>query len=291
VGVPVYNAVKTIGRTLDSLINQDYDNLEIIVSDNCSDDGTYELCQEYAREDDRIVVSRNNENIGAGDNFLLVCRKSSGKYFFWAAGDDRYQPEFVGALVQDLENRPDAVVSLPQVTLEKSTGIPDCVVDFDGDKDPYTMPERELVRNLISFQTDMKYLRYNMFIHGLWRHERIKDLHLWYSFTRNMERPLLANMAMKYKFSYVANNLMTKRIHERSFKSRNPDDPISTAKRRTGLWGRYFFIFSLMFKDPLIRSSKQYAILASLIFEMLLKVSVHRLRFRAGSIRRFGRAS
>jgi len=48
--VPVRNGARTIQRTLDSLLNQDYPNFEIIVSDNCSDDDTAKIVQGYAEQ-------------------------------------------------------------------------------------------------------------------------------------------------------------------------------------------------------------------------------------------------
>ncbi|WP_084511232.1 glycosyltransferase [Desulfatibacillum aliphaticivorans] len=286
VGVPVYNAVKTIGRTLDSLINQDYDNLEIIVSDNCSDDGTYELCKEYAQKDERIRIFRNDVNVGASENFRLVCNRATGVFFFWAASDDHYFPEFASVLVKDLENKPDAVVSLPSVVRESVEGKRLAVQDFTGRKAPYNLSRRELVYRIIAFQPKYKRLKYNFFILGLWRREWIADLNLRYSFTRNMERPFLAILAMKYRFSSVDRELMYKCWQNESFKTRNPDDPIATTHRKFGLWGRYGHIAKIMLKDPLVSSAGQYFTMLLLACDLTPRLAVNSARSRLGDLYR-----
>jgi glycosyltransferase involved in cell wall biosynthesis len=58
VGMPVYNERKYITETLDSLLSQTYENFEIVISDNNSQDGTYEILQQYATKDKRIKLFR-----------------------------------------------------------------------------------------------------------------------------------------------------------------------------------------------------------------------------------------
>jgi glycosyltransferase involved in cell wall biosynthesis len=64
VGMPVYNERKYITETLDSLLSQTYENFEVVISDNNSQDGTYEILQQYAKKDKRIKLFRQPKNIG-----------------------------------------------------------------------------------------------------------------------------------------------------------------------------------------------------------------------------------
>lgn len=59
--VPVRNGARTIQRTLDSLLNQDYPNYEIIVSDNCSDDDTANIVSQYASRGVKYFINPDLE--------------------------------------------------------------------------------------------------------------------------------------------------------------------------------------------------------------------------------------
>ncbi len=110
IGVPVFNGEKGICRALDSLLEQDYPYLEIIISDNASDDATPSICAEYVKKDSRVRYFRSEKNHEIIWNFSRVFELSSGKYFMWAAHDDHREPSFVSACVDKMESCPDAVL-------------------------------------------------------------------------------------------------------------------------------------------------------------------------------------
>jgi len=110
IGVPVFNGERGLVCALDSLLKQDYPNLEIIISDNASTDTTAEICAQYARKDSRVKYYRSDKNFGVTWNFNRVFELSSGEYFMWAAYDDKRELSFVSACVQKLEQCPDAVL-------------------------------------------------------------------------------------------------------------------------------------------------------------------------------------
>ena len=110
IGVPVYNGEKGLARALDSLLGQDYSNLEIIISDNASTDATAKICEKYVLKDTRVKYSRSEENQGTIVNFNLVFKLSSGKYFMWSAHDDRHETSFVSACVEKMEQCPEAAL-------------------------------------------------------------------------------------------------------------------------------------------------------------------------------------
>lgn len=110
IGMPVFNGEKGLARALDSLLEQDYRNLEIIISDNASTDATPEICGKYVRKDSRVKYYRLGKNLGTIRNFNRVFELSSGKYFMWAAHDDQREPFFVSACVEKLKQCPEAVL-------------------------------------------------------------------------------------------------------------------------------------------------------------------------------------
>lgn len=96
VGIPTYNRPDGLKRTLEYITQQTYQNIEIIVSDNCSIDPNVEIVvKEFQKKDTRIHYFRQIENKGAGANFLFVLKQAIGKYFMWAADDDEWEPEFI----------------------------------------------------------------------------------------------------------------------------------------------------------------------------------------------------
>ena len=77
IGIPIYNEEKHIETTIESAINQTYENTEIIISDNCSSDRSYEIAQQYPKKYSNIKVIKHKENIGAANNFKYLLEISN----------------------------------------------------------------------------------------------------------------------------------------------------------------------------------------------------------------------
>jgi glycosyltransferase involved in cell wall biosynthesis len=110
IGLAVYNGEKYLRQALDTLLAQDINDLELVISDNASTDRTQAICMEYAAADSRIRYSRNDRNIGAASNFNRVFELSRGKYFMWGSDDDLWDPRFARLCVERLERSPQAVL-------------------------------------------------------------------------------------------------------------------------------------------------------------------------------------
>jgi glycosyltransferase involved in cell wall biosynthesis len=107
VGIPTYNRVIGLERTLQSIKSQTYSNLEIVVSDNASPDKRVrKVIEQAASMDARIRHFTQKENIGAADNFLFVLRQAKGDFFMWAADDDEWHPSFIEELLTPLLRSP-----------------------------------------------------------------------------------------------------------------------------------------------------------------------------------------
>jgi glycosyltransferase involved in cell wall biosynthesis len=101
-GLPVYNESEFLDETILSLEKQTYENIEIIAIDNGSDDDSYEKLEKYSQGDKRIKIFKNDENIGLSNNFNLIFKKSTGKYFVWIGAHDRYNRNFVEELLKTI---------------------------------------------------------------------------------------------------------------------------------------------------------------------------------------------
>jgi glycosyltransferase involved in cell wall biosynthesis len=111
IGMPVYNGSQFIRRAIDSILIQEFKDLELVISDNASEDDTSTICEEYSLRDARIRYHRNDVNIGATANFNRTFEMSRGQYFKWAAHDDFIHPAYLRRCVEELDRRPDAVLA------------------------------------------------------------------------------------------------------------------------------------------------------------------------------------
>lgn len=103
VGIPVYNGEKFIAKTLDSILNQTYKNLEIIVSDNGSSDKTVEIVTEYIKKDRRLKLNQNVENLGYSGNLNKIIELSDSEYIAIYHADDIYEATIIEEQVKFLQ--------------------------------------------------------------------------------------------------------------------------------------------------------------------------------------------
>lgn len=108
--IPTYNQEAYIAQTLDSVIQQTYKNIEIIVADDASTDRTAQICQEYALTDNRIKLLRNKRNLGIPANFNRAFDAVSGEYVAFLGGDDLMLPEKVEKQLKFLKKNPGFVL-------------------------------------------------------------------------------------------------------------------------------------------------------------------------------------
>lgn len=110
IGLPVYNGERYLRQTLDSLLGQEFQDLELIISDNGSSDGTASICEAYAKADKRVRYYRSNTNQGATWNYRRVLDLAEGTYFKWAAYDDECLPAMLRRCVEVMDNADESVV-------------------------------------------------------------------------------------------------------------------------------------------------------------------------------------
>lgn len=99
--VPVYNVEHYLDKCLDSLINQTYKNLEIIVINDGSTDNSGEICQEYAQKDNRIIYIEK-ENGGLSDARNVGLDKMTGSYVTFIDSDDWVELDYVEILYKKI---------------------------------------------------------------------------------------------------------------------------------------------------------------------------------------------
>lgn len=88
-----YNGEKYLKEQLDSILNQTYKNIRIIISDDCSKDTTPEILKEYQKKDDRIELHIQKNNLGVVKNIEFLLKEVKSPYYMLADQDDYWLPE------------------------------------------------------------------------------------------------------------------------------------------------------------------------------------------------------
>lgn len=109
IGIPTFNRAETLERALRSLMAQSHSNLDIIVSDDASNDNTESLCRMLAAQDERVRYIRYAEHIGPTANFNAVFEAFRSPYVMVLADDDWIEPEYVERCLSVLRQQPDCV--------------------------------------------------------------------------------------------------------------------------------------------------------------------------------------
>lgn len=206
IGMPVYNGEKLISQAIESLLAQDFEDFELIISDNNSSDRTGELCKAYAGKDGRIVYLRNSKNVGMVANFNKVAYQAQGQYFMWASHDDLWEPSFISCLIRPLMESPAVVIAYPNVLTVAVDGKY-CWEEKDDMETVGMRSPRERVRKVY------KGIVRCTPIHGLMRRDAVMKAFPVPS-VRGPDDAFLALMALRGEFVYIPERLFTYRMQE-----------------------------------------------------------------------------
>ncbi len=199
-GVFLRNERQFIRESLASLQAQDYSNLEIVISDNCSTDETDEICRQMCDSDPRVSFERQEQNIGAAANSIYVLERSSGKYFMWASGHDLWSPNLISTAVGALEERPDAVLAYASSSWIDADGQP-----LDKESGWYdTRGMNPMVRLFMAFWGNLHPVL------GLIRTEYLKNIPKLHACSGS-DQIILAELALRGDFLHVADASWTRR--------------------------------------------------------------------------------
>ena len=102
--VPVYQAETYLSITLDTILAQTYSDFEVILVDDGSSDQSPEICDRYARMDQRIIVY-HNENQGASEARNFGILHAQGKYLAFVDSDDLLEPDFLEVMITAFETQ------------------------------------------------------------------------------------------------------------------------------------------------------------------------------------------
>ncbi|WP_157151004.1 glycosyltransferase family 2 protein [Brachyspira sp. SAP_772] len=109
--IPVYNVEPYLRECLDSVINQTLKEIEIICIDDRSTDNSYQILEEYAKKDNRIILLKNENNVGVGITRNIGIKNSKGKYLYFMDADDYLSLDYIEQLYITAEKYDSDMVS------------------------------------------------------------------------------------------------------------------------------------------------------------------------------------
>ena len=198
VGVPVRNGGLTLRYALDSILNQDHRNLEVIISDNDSSDTTAAIALEYQERDERIIYHRQPRFLTALDNFKFALEEARGRYFMWASHDDTRSINYVSSLLRAMQADPQVVLSFGDLYVSGSIENEGELALHDFDTTALTAISR--MRKAASPACCHFY--------GLWRKDALRRIPLnncvW-----SPDQPIMPAAAYLGEFRYVSGPIFT----------------------------------------------------------------------------------
>jgi len=204
IGLPVYNGQDFLREAIASVLNQSYQDFELIIRDNASTDQTAAICRDFASRDQRIRYLRNESNVGAGPNFNGIVSHARGKYFKWLAHDDVLAPKFLARCVDVLESDPTAVLACPRVRFIDAQGkaMDNYATPFRTDDPNCVVRFGEMLRGHRCFE-----------VFGLIRLGELRRTRLIGNYNHG-DGVLLAHLALLGRFAEIPEDLFWSRRHE-----------------------------------------------------------------------------
>lgn len=207
VGMPVHNGGNLLEESIKSVLDQTFTDFEFHIADNCSSDGTEDLCRQYAKLDGRIVYHRHPQNIGAAKNFNFLVGVANAPYFRWSNADDLLHPSLHAECFAVLSQAPEDVVLIygkTQLINEQGEKIEDY-------EDNLCLEENEPWER---FSNLLERVRLVNVLYGLIRTDVLRKTELMGDGTvPASDVDLIAELAMHGKFSELPKHLFFRRMH------------------------------------------------------------------------------
>lgn len=120
--LPVYNREKLLPKAIESCLNQTFKDFELIIIDDCSKDKSFEIAKEYAKQDQRIKVIRNEPNKKLPASLNIAFKEAKGQYFTWTSDDNFLHEDALARMNNVLDNSPDIGLVYTDYTLIDEQG-------------------------------------------------------------------------------------------------------------------------------------------------------------------------
>lgn len=254
IGIPVFNEELLIERSVRSALDQDHSGVRVVVSDNCSTDGTREILARLIDESPKLTVFFQDVNLGLIGNLEFIRQASDSRYFMWLGADDHIEPRFVSSLISVMETKGETIgLAMTGLSLESSTTLETAEFLFVRPNHPNFMSRTQIVKRMISASPRVKSLKFNYLALGVYRKKILdqildNDPTIYYG----GDRVLPALVAMSKRIMFVEEVLFVKRIQSASFGKRHPRDKRTVARKELSSWRTFIRVNMWVFRCPVI---------------------------------------
>ena len=209
VAMPVFNGEPYIEESIRCVLNQTYDNLELVISDNASTDNTEQICRDFKEKDDRVVYIRNTTNIGAAKNYNQAFWHTTGPYFRWHNADDLCSSRLVEVCLEVLINNPDTVLSYGKTDIIDARG--EFIEHYDDNLDLRQPKATE------RFKAFFQQVGLTNIIYGLMRRSAVEKTMLMGEGTFfSSDINFMAELSLYGRFHEIPETLFSRRMHEKA---------------------------------------------------------------------------
>jgi alpha-1,3-rhamnosyltransferase len=213
IGIPNYNYGHFVIEALNSVVNQSYPNIELIIVDDLSSDNSIEIIEKWIKDytgNIQIKFIKNKTNVGLTKVCNIILEYSSGKYFQPLDADDILLPEKIEKQVPILENSPKTAVVYSNTMVINDLGEvtnPDYCsrIRYDSTRMPSGRIFKDLlIFNFISLPSVLINTQYAREVGGFDETVKVQDYYLW------------LKLSEKYLISYVPATFAKYRVHDSS---------------------------------------------------------------------------
>ena len=222
----IYNCADTLEEAVESILQQTYDDWELIMCDDGSQDNTYEIAEKFSKKYEKIIVFQNEKNMGLNYTLNKCLGEAQGEYIARMDGDDISLPTRLEKEVFFLDRHKEyAIVSTNMVYFDENGDWGKSnMLELPQKEDlikatPFChapcMVRREAYEKIKGYSVDKKLLR-------------VEDYHLWFKMYSegykgyNLQEPLYKmrddrNATQRRKFKYRINEAYVKRLIIKNF--------------------------------------------------------------------------
>lgn len=118
-----YNGQEFLREQIDSILNQSYQDFNLIISDDSSEDETYKILKEYEKKDSRIRLFRQEKNLGLIQNFEFLLKQVTSDYFMFSDQDDIWKENKIEKSINKLKQEKAALVYTDLEIVDKNLEI------------------------------------------------------------------------------------------------------------------------------------------------------------------------
>ena len=245
--LPVYNGEKYLEESINSVLNQTYKNIELIIVNDNSSDSTLSIAEVFKQKDNRVKVITNKTNLKLPMSLNIGFANANGEYYTWTSDDNFYNLNAIEEMVSYLESHPnDAMVCADFIKLNEKTNK---IEVLNLNVSPQNMINsncvgacflyRKSVANLVGEYNKNKFL--------------VEDYDYW------------LRIMLKGDIGHISKTLYTYRIHNESLTGTRMNEILLKTKQ---IQAEYYPIYKKKFKNiSLNKEKKKGSFLEQILYE------------------------